>query len=226
MKRIIPYLILAIMIVAACNGRQTETAKPEPIDTVPVMITQIRKCARLYTAEYRVHKIVTHDDEVKLKGSFLGRNLNLNVPFSSRQIAIPVDATLNAYIDFGSFNEANVVRHGDNIEIILPDPKVEMTSSRINHDDIRRQVALLRSNFTDKELSGYESQGRAAILASVPKTGILDMAREGAAHVLVPMITRLGYKEENITVTFRKNFTMSDLPMILEKTDIENGGKQ
>ena len=37
------------------------------------------------------------------------------------------------------------------------------------------------------------------------------------------MITKMGYKEENITITFRKKFTDSDLPMILENNTIENG---
>lgn len=210
------------MLLSGCGGKQPEITETESAqDTVPVMVMQIRKCAKLYTAEYKVHKIVTHDDEVKFKGSFLGKKLNIDVPFSDRKIAIPMDATLKAYIDFAGFTEQNVAKNGDKIEIILPDPKVEMTSSRINHEEIRRQVSLFRSNFTDKELTNYENQGRKAMLESVPQTGIIEMAREGAAHVLVPMIAQMGYKEENITITFRKKFTAADLPMILDKTTIE-----
>ena len=37
------------------------------VDSVPMLILQIQKCARLYTAEYKVHKIITHSDQLKLK---------------------------------------------------------------------------------------------------------------------------------------------------------------
>jgi len=221
MRHIISYMLCALALLAGCSGQRTETGKAEKQDTLPLMVMQIRKCARLYTAEYRVHKIVTHDDTVRLKGSLFGRKIDFNVPFSSRKIAIPVDATIKAYVDFSEFSERNVTRRGDKIEIILPDPKVELVSSRVNHDEIRRQVALFRSDFSDRELVGYENQGRTEILNSVPQTGILDVAREGAAHVLVPMVAQLGFDEEDITITFRKKFTTADLPLILNKNASE-----
>lgn len=217
MRHILLCSLCVLTLLAGCSGRQAEPDRGEKQDTLPLMVMQIRKCARLYTAEYRVHKIVTHDDTVKLKGSLLGQKLDINVPFTARKIAIPVDATLKASIDFSGFSEQNVVKTDGKIEIILPDPTVELTSSRVNHDEIRRQVALFRSDFSDKELAGYENQGRKAILNSVPQTGIIDMAKEGAAHILVPMMTQLGYKEEDITITFRKKYTATDLPLLLNK---------
>ena len=48
---------------------------------------------------------------------------------SNRKVAIPMDATLKAYVDFSGFSAKNVNRQGDKIEIILPDPKV-MTWNR------------------------------------------------------------------------------------------------
>lgn len=226
MKRSILYLLLPVILFSACTGKQTRPEKKEKTDTIPVMVMQIKKCAKLYTAEYKVHKIVTHDDQVKLKGSFLQQKFNFTMPLTSRKIAIPIDATLKAYIDFSNFSEHNVIRRGDKIEIILPDPKVELTSSRINHKEIKKHVSLIRSNFTDAEMADYEKQGRAAIINSIPKLGILDMAKESAAHALIPMITQLGYNEENITVTFRKKFTVGDLPLILNNNTIENGRQQ
>lgn len=212
-------ITLITTLLTACTGKKTDSVEPTPVDTSAVMVMQIRKCARLYTAEYQVHKIITHNDDVRLHGSLLGAKVNIGVPFSSRQIAIPVEATLKAYIDFGTFTDQNVVRRGQKIEIILPDPQVEMTSSRVNHEEIRRQVSLIRSNFTDKELTAYEQQGRDAIIKSVPQTGITSMARESAAHVLVPIIAQLGYREEDITVTFRKDFTAENVPVIIKKTE-------
>lgn len=211
------------MIFAACSDKKRQDVRQPATDTIPVLVTQVKKCAKLYTAEYRVHKIVTHDDQVKLKGSFLQQKFDISLPLTSRKIAIPIDATLKAYIDFNDFSEKNVIRKDDKIEILLPDPKVEMTNSRINHDEIKRQVSLVRSNFSDKELVNYEQQGRMAIINSIPSMGIIDIAREGAAHALIPMIKQMGFKEENIKITFRKEFTTDDLPFILDNKVLENG---
>lgn len=222
MKKLALYLLASVLVSAACTGGKAES-EAAPVDTVPVMVMQIRKCSKLYTAEYQVRKIVTHDDEVELKGSLFRRKFNIAVPMSERKIAIPVDAKLKAYVDFGGFSEKNVGIDGDKVEIILPDPKVELTSSRIDHDGIKKHVSLIRSNFTDAEMASYEKQGRGQIIKSIPRMGIIDMARAGAAHALVPMLVRMGFKEENITITFRKEFTADDLPMLLENTTIENG---
>ena len=124
--------IIAAICLLMCNSQVEHEDASNPvmaqaIDTVPMLITQVQKCAKLYTAEYRVHKIVTHDDVVRLKGSLLQRSFNIKMPLGDRKIAIPVDAKLKAYIDFSEFSERNIERQGDMITIILPDPKVTMT---------------------------------------------------------------------------------------------------
>ena len=217
------YLLASVLVSAACTGGNTGKEAAAPADTVPVMVMQIRKCSRLYTAEYQVRKIITHDDKVELKGSLFDRKFNVAVPMSERKIAIPVDAKLKAYVDFSGFSEKNVSVRGGKVEITLPDPKVELTSTRVDHDGIRRHVPLIRSNFTDAEMAGYERQGREAIIKSIPQTGIIDMACAGATHALVPLLAHLGFKEEDITITFRKEFTAEDMPLLLENTTIENG---
>ncbi len=188
-----------------------------------LVVTRIRECARLYTSEYKIHKIITHDDQLRLAGTFLARKFDITLPMTERKIAIPMDATLKAYIDFSGFSEENVSLNGGRVEIVLPDPKVELTESRIDHEGIMRRVALVRSNFTDAELSDYERQGRAAILSDVPRLGIIDVAMENAAHALVPMLRQMGYGEEGITITFRKTFTQSDLPLLLDARTLEYG---
>jgi p-aminobenzoyl-glutamate transporter AbgT len=40
---------------------------------------------------------------------------------------------------------------------------------------------------------------------------IIEMAQENAARVLVPMIAQMGYREEEITIAFRKNLTITDI---------------
>ena len=195
-------------LAADSDARNLSPGRMSPgrsIDTVPMLILQVQKCSKLYTAEYRVHKIVTHDDALRLKGQLMSKQFNLKVPLADRKIAIPMDAKIKAYIDFSEFSEQNIERSGNQITIILPDPQVVMTSSKIDQKNVKQYVGLTRAHFSDEELANYQQQGREAILQSIPDMGIEETARANAAKVLVPMLTQLGYEEQNITIAFRKD---------------------
>lgn len=220
MKQTLLMVFLSVFLMLSCTDRPQTVQETAPIDTIPMMVMQIQKCAKLYTAEVHVHKIVTHDDQMKLKGSFLQKEFNIILPVGQRKIAIPMDATLKASVDFSNFSAKNIKRHGDKIEILLPDPKVELTSSKINHAEIKKQVSILRANFSDSEMANYENQGRAAIINDIPRMGIIPMAQASAANTIIPMIVALGYPEENITVTFRKEFSIKDLPTLFDAKSI------
>lgn len=215
-------IVFAALAVAGCSRKQTPRQQPEYVDTIPILVMQVQKCSRLYTAEYKMHKIITHDDEIRMKGKFLNQDYNVALPMGSRKIAIPIDATVKAYIDLSSFSEKNVRRIGDKIDVTLPDPRIEMTSSRINHGEIRKYVALTRQNFSDKEMAGYEQQGRQAIINDIPQTGIMEMAKESAARVMVPFFVGMGFNEKDITISFRKDFSDNEIKkMIVTASDAE-----
>ena len=190
------------------------------IDTIPLLILQVKNCSHLYTAEYRVHKIITHDDALRLKGQLLSKQFNLKVPLADRKIAIPMDAKIKAYIDFSEFSEKNIERSGDKITIILPDPQVVMTSSKIDQNNVKQYVGLTRAHFSDEELANYQQQGREAILQSIPGLGIEETARANAAKVLVPMLTQLGYDEQNITIAFRDDFDMQSVLKLIKYDEV------
>ena len=212
MRLSIKIVFVTLLLMSCSRGGDTvQEEQPIATDTIPLLVMQIQKCARLYTTEYHIHKIVTHDDILKLKGNLLSKNIDVALPLGERKIAIPMDATLKAYIDFSDFSERNIERHGDKITIVLPDPQVVLTSSKINQHEIREYVGLTRSHFSDKELSSYEQQGRQAILNSVPRLGIKQQAQANAARVLVPMLTEMGYREENVTIAFRRNLDIMKL---------------
>ena len=208
-------IVLCLSLLSACRGKETK-AEAVRVDTLS-LVMQVKECARLYTAEYEVHKLVLKDDPLRVKGNLFQRTFDVKVPIGERKVMIPLDVTLKAYIDFTGFGEKNVLRSGDRIVVTLPDPRVVVTSSRINHDEVKQFVSLTRSDYTSAELADFTRQGEDEILASVPQLGILEMARENAAHVLVPMLTRLGYDERNIVVSFRKDFTAADMPLLLER---------
>ena len=213
MKRLSYFLtfLAALCGLAACGTRQSPEATRPESDTLPSLTMQIRQCSRLYTTAYHIRKIVTHDDILRLRGNFMSRDVDIALPLGERKIAIPMEATLKAYIDFSDFSEQNVERQGDRITIVLPDPKIVMTSSKINQREIRSFVGLTRSRFTDQEMSRYEEQGRQAILNNVSQLDILTTAEGNAARVLVPMLVQMGYKEENITIAFRRGLDLRKL---------------
>ena len=206
-------LTLAVMMTACGHKteQQEKSSEPVVIDTIPQMVMQIQQCSRLYTTEVKVHKIVTHDDVVRLKGNLMSKQFNIPLPLGDRKIAIPMDATLKAYIDFSEFDEKSIERDGDKITILLPDPQVVLTSSKINQKEIKEYVGLVRAHFSDSEMSNYEQQGRLAIISNIPQMNIMETAQANAARVLVPMIVQMGYREENITIAFRKNLTINDI---------------
>ena len=226
MRKVIGMIVAVLVIVVGLyfcgdwrvqsdDDAKQEAAIAQGIDTVPMLIMQVQKCSKLYTAEYCVHKIVTHDDALRLKGSLLKKQFDIKLPMADRKIAIPIDAKLKAYIDFSDFSEKNIERDGKKITILLPDPQVSMTSSKIDQKNVRQYVALTRSDFSDAELADYQQQGRKAIIESIPKMGILESAQRNAAKVLVPMLKELGYAEEDITSAFRKQYGPKDMFSIL-----------
>ena len=206
------YIIIASACLTACTAcadkeGATDTEKQvEKVDTTAVLIMQLQRCSKLYTAEYDIHKIVTHSDEKRLKGKLLNHEFDVKMPLGDRKIAIPIIVKLKAYIDFANFSKENIRREGDKIEVILPDPQVAVTSSSVDHEEIREYVDITRSRFSDAELSNYERQGREAVVKAIPATGIFSTARDNAAQLIIPMIVKMGYDETDITVTFRKDY--------------------
>jgi len=215
-KRIIPFMAAAMMLTASCGregnkgGGLFEGFTVSSRDTIPLMVKQIRQCSRLYTAEYKVHKIVTHSDTTKVSGSILGKSVSLSLPGGRRKVAIPIDATLKAYIDFSELQEEDIRREDGMVIVRLPKPHVVMTSSSIDHEGIKKYVSLIRSDFSDEELSMYEKQGRNDIISQVPNLGILQTARRSAATQLLPIIAMLGIPQENIIIEFSGDDTSDE----------------
>jgi hypothetical protein len=216
---------LLFMVVALCcgcgGGEAADVADYQSIDTLPMLITQIQKCSRLYTTEYHIHKIVTHDDVLQLKGSVLKQDISIRMPMGERKIAIPMDATVKAYVDMADFSEKNVERHGNKITLLLPDPRIVLTSSKIDQKSIKQFVGLTRAHFSDEEMSHYEQQGREAIIKSAEKMGIVETARASAARTIIPLLEQLGYQEQDITISFRRDIGSNGIRSLFDFSTIE-----
>ena len=147
MVRYISIITFILCCCCACNQHhETKGDTASSDDAFHSFVMQVQKCSRIYTTEVKIHKIVTHDDVIRLKGTILAQDFNIKMPLGDRKIAIPMDATLKAFIDMSDFSEKNVERDGQKIIITLPDPQVTLTSSKIDQKGIKEYVGLVRSH--------------------------------------------------------------------------------
>lgn len=198
--------IAATFLLRGCRGDNAvnETVVAD-IDTIPYIMARMQRCSRLNTIEVKVHKIITHDDVIKLSGKVFGKELSVSLPMGNRKVAIPLYATIKASIDLTRLTDGDFIRYGDRLEVLLPQPDIVITETHIDHEGIRQYVSLTRSRFSDAELQSYERLGREAIERDIPSMNITAMAQENAARQLIPIIQAMGFAEKNITISFRDN---------------------
>jgi len=209
-------------LVQSESAEQEERPITEDSTNMDLLISRIGQQSRLYTAEYHVNKIVTHEDLLKLKGEVLGINIEHHFNIGDRRIAIPIEVTLKAYVDFSHFTARQVQRRGSLIHIILPDPQIILTSSKVDHQGIKQFRSLWRSAYSDEEMTDFTRQGVESILADVPRMRLMQTARDCAAQTLIPLLTSLGYQEDHIIITFREGIDANGLGPI---EGLENIGK-
>lgn len=208
---LIAYFVCAVAtLLTACDTHRGEGATASNDDPTSVMARQIRQCSRLYTIEYKVHKIVSVSDRSTIDAKGLGLDLELEKP-GHRKMVVPIDATLKGYIDFAQFNENNIKRQGDHLIITLPDPGVTLTGSKVDQEHLREFVSPYRDRFSSEEKNELIALGRQAVIDEIPRLGIEQGARTAAVRLLMPILTRLGFEEENITINFRSDFSNDQL---------------
>lgn len=179
---------------------------PQPIDTLAEVVTRVQQQSKLYTTECQVHKVVLYSDNASVGGKLF----SMSVP-GDRKVAIPIDVTLKAYVDFSSFTKESIATHDSLVIITLPDPQVVVTASKLDHEATRQYVSLTRKRFTEDEISRLAAQGEDSVMTHISQFGIIERSRETCARTLVPILTRMGYAEENIVIRFRKKYDDNDL---------------
>lgn len=197
--------IVAALFFLLCGCEKTEESKQQ-VDTIPYMLQQIQQCSRLYVSEYQVRKIVTHRDDSHISARLFGSEVSVRVPASDRRVAIPINATLKAYINMSDVKAQDITRRADGkIEVHLPEPEVITTATGIDYDGMKQHTSLFGKDFSDEELSSYETRGRKEIIKEIPRLGIKEDARRSAAKMLIPIISYLGMQQEDIIITFTQD---------------------
>lgn len=215
MQRIL-YLLIFCLALTACQDKKDAPATPitpaadfptaTPIDTLAEVVKRVRRQSRLYTTEFLVHKVVLYNDEARVGGALF----DIAIP-GDRKVAIPLDVTLKGYIEFGDFSQQRVRLVDSLIIVTLPDPRVAVTAAKIDHAKVRQFVSLNRSNFSDEDIARLARQGEDSIVHHIGRYGIVEAARESAVRTLLPLLRRMGFKENNIIVRFRKDFSEREI---------------
>ncbi len=217
-KKVLSAFALSLLLFSCSGGGE---GGKEPL-TADQVLSQVQECSRIYTSEYQVNKVIVHEDEKRIAGRLAGMKINLGIAGTDRMIAIPIDGVLKGYVDMSQITADKIQVTEDHIEITLPEPKIALTSTSINHKDIQEDVSLLRSGFNDKELTRIQLQGRDSLIASIPRLGILPQVKVSTERTLVSLLTQMGYTKEQIKINFTNsvnNPTLDDIKaMFVDET--------
>lgn len=207
------HILLFLLFFISCNKPDAPKGVEVPplVDTTVTLVMQVSQCARLYTAECVVRKVVTHSDAPRLQGNVMGIDVDMPLRMGERKVAIPIDVTLKAYVDFSRFSARQIHRTDSSITLVLPDPVIVATASKVDHHGTRQFVDLTRTRYTDAEMAEYARQGADSIISHASQYGLAEQARSSAARLLIPIVRRMGYRDDQVTVRFRKEFNDREL---------------
>lgn len=192
-------ILAAVMSLTFCScdskPAEKEKATKPAVDTMAVMVMQVQRCSKLYTTEYRVHKVLTHDDKLEMKGKLAGHDYNIPVPLGKRKVAIPIDATIKAYIDFASFSSDNVQRDSTHIRITLPPVRL-LDQSFI--DETRTRSFIESGKWSHKDREQMYRRADAMMRRRCLTPANIRNAQQNAKEQFRSMLQSMGY--ENVKV--------------------------
>ena len=164
------YIALSLLLFS-CKGRMvSEEELLHSINTTPM----------LYTVQCVAQTTVIERSSVAM--NLLGQ----------RTAIIPVEANIKAGIDLSQLKSIRI--SGKTVYITLPDPVIEIESTRILNEDIVTSVARLRSDFTNDELAQIARKGTDAIRNDLSKYNLVVPAQEQAELVIAAIVNRMGYE--------------------------------
>lgn len=208
-------LFITVFLYVGCTSRENPPAPPDGNDQIPI-IQKLTRSSKLYTAEYKIHKIITHDDEIRFRGTLLTQDYDFVLPTGERKLAFPIDVTLKAYVDLSRLNEQSIEQQDGKIILTLPDPQIQVTSVKIDNKGKKQMIDLTRRRYTDEEIQTLARQGVTSILRLIPEMGIMETARTNAVRTLTPILTALGYPQEHIFIQFQNPVTIENIPLFLD----------
>ena len=170
MKQLI-YLAICLLLLSCGNRPISEEELLHSINTTPMLYTV--QCVAQTTVIERTSQVM----------SYFGQQ---------RTAIIPVEANIKAGIDLSQLK--NIRISGKTVYITLPDPVIEIESTRILNEQIVTSVKGFRSDFTNDELAQIARKGTDAIRNDLGKYNLVVPAQEQAELVIAAIVNRMGYE--------------------------------
>lgn len=122
--------------------------------------------------------------------SVVERSSRFNGLLGQRTAIIPVEANIKAGIDLSKLDNIRIA--DGKAYITLPQPTIEIESTKVLNDQVVTSVAPLRSNFTADELAELATKGRQAIESKLYEYDLINPAQEQAEAIVAGIVRKLG----------------------------------
>jgi len=182
LRYLVTILMFAFIVIGIIFAIDFVVPKKEvnPIE----IIQNINKSPMLYTVEATAEILISKSGDEWYK-------------LGNRHIIIPVTANLKAGIDLRAIKEGDLQIDGNVVKLTLPDPIVEMESSKIIYDDIIEvKDGFFRDDFSPEEKSELAAQASDSIKRNLLRYDLIEPAQEQAKLFLRNMLNSLGYELE------------------------------
>ena len=170
-----------MMLLSGCGGAGQEK---DGLPNEEELLSEISRLPMLYTVEAEV--------EVLVEGHGKNGTAEWKSLFGSRDIIVPVKASLKAGIDLSKMVDVEV--QGDKVYVSLPDPVIEIESTEIPWEKVVTSVSGLRDKFSNREKEFLTRKGRIKILEDMGNLDLIQPAQEHAEQIVSNLIKGMGYK--------------------------------
>jgi hypothetical protein len=187
-----------MLLFSCCCNEKTNVDRPtNKIDSIGVLWERVHHCSKLEVAEYTVLKTVSFDDKSQLK--LFGYSTPLP---GEKRLMIPIEVKMKITVDLGFVTRDDIYTTDSTINLTLPSPILEITSTKIDHDKSRESVSWYRSNFTEEEREYVIKQGIEDVKKSTSYIEINNIAKSNTENVLQPILVNTGFKQ-HLNITFK-----------------------
>lgn len=177
MKKSILLTVIGMTLLSSCAK---QVSLKDKMDTKAQELTEM---AELGTVEYTITKIVKAEDIAWYK-------------IGDRKILFSCKAVLKAGIDLSEFSRQNVEINEETKSIKVTLPPAKLLSLNMPPEETKlayQKVSILRDDFSAEERTKLLKQGEEAIIADVPKLGILEESEKNAADFFKAMLSQMGF---------------------------------
>ncbi len=191
---------LLILLLIACSGNENSSVDSDKkYNELGELVERVHHCSKLEVAEYTMLKIVSFNDSSIL--NIAGHKIPIP---GERKLMIPIEVKMKVFVDLNYVIKDDITVDSSRINITLPSPKLEIYSTKIDHEWERESVSWFRSKITEQERERFIQQGIEDVKENIPSIEINNLAKRNTEKTLQPIISNIGMKQ-HLTVDFKES---------------------